>query len=244
MKYKPMPISPPFFEIGPKTYLYGAKMLALALSVDQASEITGVRVILTPQYVDIPAVVRETKNVYVFAQHMDPCLPGRGVGAVLAESLKEAGAHGVLLNHAERKMTLHDLGCTIARARETGLASMVCADNLTEALAAARFAPDIILVEPEVLIGTSEHEPAARGPVVRINEEIKRINSSIQILHGGGIASPEDAAAIIRLGADATGCTSAIICAEDPAAAAWEMLWAVHAAWEEQIHTGGKHGSV
>jgi triosephosphate isomerase len=236
VRYKPLPIPPPFFEIGPKTYLYGTKMLDLALAVDQMSEVTGVRVILTPQYVDIPSVVKKTKNIYVFAQHMDPCRPGRGIGAVLAESLKEAGAHGVLLNHAERKMTLNDLGRAIARARETGLASMVCADNLTEALAIAQFAPDIILAEPELLIGTSENDPAARDHVVRINEEIRELNPSIQVLHGGGIASPEDAAAIIRLGADATGCTSAIICAEDPAAAAWKMLQAVHAAWEERPH--------
>ena len=31
-------IHPPFFEIGPKTYVYGKDALAIALAADQASE--------------------------------------------------------------------------------------------------------------------------------------------------------------------------------------------------------------
>jgi triosephosphate isomerase len=204
--------------------------------VDTASAENDVRVILTPQYVDIPAVVNNTKNVYVFAQHMDPNPPGRGIGAVLAEALKEAGAHGVLLNHAERKMTLSDIGRSIKRARETGLVSMVCADNTAEAQAVARFSPDIILAEPEALIGTSGNRGEVEKYVAFIKEAIGQINPSIQILYGGGISSPKDAADVIRLGADATGCTSAIVCNENPAQAAADMLQAVHAAWKE-THT-------
>jgi triosephosphate isomerase len=130
-------------------------------------------------------------------------------------------------------MTLSDVGRAVERAREVGLISMVCADNLAEARAIAQFSPDIILAEPEALIGTAGNNAASRSYVTLINEAIKGINSSIQILHGGGIACPKDASDIIRLGADATGCTSAIICSEDPVKAAWEMLRAVHAAWEE-----------
>jgi triosephosphate isomerase len=235
LKSKSFPILPPFFEIGPKTYLYGRKMLDLALAIDQAAADTGVSVILSPQYVDIPAIARETKHIYVFAQHMDPCKPGRGIGAVLAESLREAGAVGVILNHAERKMTVGDLAQAIERAHETGLAAMVCADNLTEALAVAQFGPDIILAEPEAMIGTSGNN-TARDQVAGINEAIRRLNPDIQVLHGGGIASPQNAADIIRLGADATGCTSAVVCAADPAKAASEMLQAVIAAWHERTH--------
>ena len=46
----------------------------------------------------------------------------------LAESVKEAGAVGVMLNHAEKKLTLDVIKQTIARADEVGLATIVCAD--------------------------------------------------------------------------------------------------------------------
>jgi triosephosphate isomerase len=243
MKSSRIPIPPPFFEIGPKTYLYGSKMLALARAVDGAVETLGVRVILTPQYVDIPLIAGATKNVYVFAQHMDPNPPGRGIGRVLAEALKEAGAQGVLLNHAECKMTVSDLRRAIDRAREVGLATMVCADNTAEVMAVAQFAPDIILAEPESLIGTSGSDISARAYVTAINEMVKKINPKIQILHGGGISCPNDAADIIRLGADATGCTSAVVCKEDPISADLAMLRAVGVAWEERGSSPKKSGA-
>ena len=46
-------ISVPFFEIGPKSYLYGDDVLALALAADKASEKYGVDVIFTCPVVEI-----------------------------------------------------------------------------------------------------------------------------------------------------------------------------------------------
>ena len=116
-------IEPPFFEIGPKAYLFGERMLKLAIAADIASKKYDVRIILTPQYTDIRQIAQETDNIFVFAQHMDPLPIGRGLGSVLPEAIKAAGATGVMLNHAERPMSISDLYKTIKRADEVGLIS-------------------------------------------------------------------------------------------------------------------------
>ena len=46
-------IEPPFFEIGPKAYMYGDEMVSLAKIIDAAAKKYDVRVILTPQPTDI-----------------------------------------------------------------------------------------------------------------------------------------------------------------------------------------------
>src|SRR5512143_3413187 len=118
--YRGLKITPPFFEIGPKAYLYGEAMLTLSKHADAMSQKYAVQVILTPQYVDIAAVACEMKKALVFAQHMDSIPIGRGIGAVLPEAVKAAGAAGVLLNHAEKKLEREDLERTMRRADEVG----------------------------------------------------------------------------------------------------------------------------
>ena len=44
---------------------------------------------------------------------MDPLVPGRGMGHVLPELLKEAGAEALFLNHEENPKTVSDLYATI-----------------------------------------------------------------------------------------------------------------------------------
>jgi len=87
-------IRPPFFEIGPKAYMYGRQLVDLARRADALSREHDVQVILTPQAVDIAAVSAAVERVLVFAQHMDSLRPGRGVGSVLPEAIRAAGASG------------------------------------------------------------------------------------------------------------------------------------------------------
>ena len=96
-------ITPPFFEIGPKAYLYGEQVLALARHADAMSAKYGVQIIFTPQSVDIRLLALEMQRVLVFAQHMDSLEVGRGIGSVLPEAVKAAGAAGVLLKSCRKK---------------------------------------------------------------------------------------------------------------------------------------------
>ena len=133
-------IRAPFFEIGPKSYLYGKDVLDLALAADAAAEKYGVDIIFTCPVVDIRAVAQATRYIHVFAPHMDPLYPGRGLADTLPESLVAAGAEGVMLNHVEKPVDFETLAKTIKRAEEVGLTTIVCADSgLADALSTALF---------------------------------------------------------------------------------------------------------
>ena len=154
-------------------------MLRLAKEIDRIAVKYDVDIIVTPQYTDIRLLAENTERILVFAQHMD-CLPvGRGLGSVLPEAVKAAGAKGVMLNHAEKPLDRETLAKTIARADEVGLGTIVCADTLGE------------------------------------------IAAVYNVIHAGALA---------------TGSTSGIMKAADPAAMTEEMISALRRAWDE-LHT-------
>lgn len=225
-------ITPPFFEVGPKAYLYGEDALALALEAEQASKLTGVSVIYTPQLTDLRLIAGSTQELYLCAQHMDPLRPGKGQGSILPEALKAAGARCAMLNHAERPMSLGALCQAVTRAREAGLMSVVCADSCAEATMLAELSPNILVVEPTELIGTGITSDEA---LVRASTEaVKAVNPNIQVLQGAGISSPEDVYRTIYAGADATGSSSAVCKAADPGKMLREMLIAARQAYEDR----------
>ena len=206
-------------------------MLKLAKAVDKIAYKYDLDIIVTPQYADIRLLAENTENLHIYAQHMDSLVPGRGLGSVLAESIKEAGAVGVMLNHAEKKLTLDQVRATIARADEVGLATIVCADSVDEVAAIAKMEPNLIVAEPTELIGTGV--ASDMGYVKDTIEAVRKINPNIMVLQGAGISGPDDVANVIRAGAQATGCTSGILKAADPEAAAEEMLYALRKTWNE-----------
>ncbi len=237
--YKGLSIKPPFFELGPKAYLYGRRLLELALFADYLCEKYDVRIIITPQCVDIPLLVNETKRILVFAQHIDGLSIGRGIGSVLPEAVKEAGAVGSLLNHVEKKLSLTEIKRTIIRADEVGLATMVCADTAQEAVEIAKLKPNILLVESPNLIEAGKREIVDQQEIQNINQMIWQANPEILVLHGGGISSGDDVYNIIKSGAQATGSTSGVILSADPQAKLEEMIRALRQAWDE-IHPEGE----
>lgn len=226
-------IRPPFFEIGPKAYLYGEKMLALAKVIDRVAAKYDLDVIVTPQYTDIPLIAQNTERIHVYAQHMDPLPVGRGLGSVLPEAVKAAGAVGVMLNHAERPVTPDVLKATIERADEVGLATIVCASTVEEVAAVAKMHPNLIVAEPTELIGTGT--TSDMGYVKATIEAVREIDPEIMVLQGAGISTGKDVYDVIKAGAFATGSTSGIIKAADPYAMVEEMLSALRRAWDE-IH--------
>ena len=228
--YQGIAIKPPFFEIGPKAYLYGEDVVRLARKADEASAKYGVQVLFTAQYTDLPVLAQETRNLLLVAPHMDPLRPGRGLGAVLPEAVKAAGAHGVMLNHAEKPITYATLKQTIARADEVGLFTIVCADSIAEAQAVALLQPNIVVAEPTELIGTGA---GSDMDYVRASiQAVKAVAPEVHVLQGAGIHSGKDVYDVIYAGAEATGSSSGIVTAADMAAMVDEMLSAVRAAWD------------
>ncbi|MBQ4575090.1 MAG: triose-phosphate isomerase [Clostridia bacterium] len=229
--YKGCTIKPPFFEIGPKAYLYGEEVLALAKAADELSIEFDVDIIFTPQPCDIRMIAQNTKRLHVFAQHMDSLKPGRGLGSILPEAVKAAGADGVMLNHAEKKLTLEEIKATIERADEVGLATIVCSDTVEELRAICEMHPNMIVAEPTALIGTGQ--ASDMGYVKATLAAAAEIDPEVMVLQGAGISNGQDVYNVIAAGAVATGSTSGIIRAEDPVAAAREMIAALRKAWDE-----------
>lgn len=199
----------PFFEIGPKSYLYGDDILTLAKAADAAAERYQVDIIFTTPLVELRRVAENTQFIHVFAPHMDALRPGRGLADVLPESLVAAGAEGVMLNHCEKPISIADLKATIQRADEVGLVTIVCADSIAEASAIAHLNPNIIVAEPTELIGTGKASDEAY--VEASTRAVKDVNPEILVLQGAGIKCYDDVYRNILAGADATGSSSGIV---------------------------------
>ncbi len=225
-------ISEPFFEYGPKCYMYGETLLNMAKGLDALSAKYNVDVILDVPDTEIYNIAKNTSKIHVYSQHMDSIPVGRGMGRSLPEALKAAGAVGVMLNHAEHKLTLDEIERAIRRAEEVGLATMVCADSIEEVKAIAKLAPDILVAEPTELIGTGK--PADKAYVDEVIRVIREINPLIRPFPSAGISKGEDCYNIIKAGSAASGCSSAIAKSDNPLKLAEEMISAVRRAYDER----------
>lgn len=222
----------PFLIVNPKSYLYGKESLELALAADQVAADTGLQMYFTCPYADIRMIKENTKHVIVCAQSFDPLTPGRGMGHVLPESLKEAGADAVFLNHAENPKTVNDLYKCIKRAKELDMTTVVCADSTVEAKAVACMDADIVLAEPTDLIGTGKvADDSYTTDVVKCLNEV---NPNVLVMIASGVSTAEDCYNVVKLGADGTGATSGILNAPSPAQRVREMAEAIVKAWNER----------
>ena len=229
--YKNYKIKEPFFEYGPKCYMYGDVLLNIAKGLDELSEKYDVDIILDVPDTEIRNIAKNTKRIHVYSQHMDSIPVGRGMGRTLPEALVDAGAVGVMLNHAEHKLTIDEIKAAIERADSVGLATMVCADSIDEVKAIAKLGPNILVAEPTELIGTGK--PADKEYVDEVIDCIRSINPEIKPFPSAGISKGEDCYNIIKAGSSASGCSSAIAKAENPLALAEEMIKSVRLAWDE-----------
>ena len=108
----------------------------------------------------------------------------------------------------------------------------MCADSIAEASAIARLGPDIIVAEPSELIGTGT--ASDEEYVLASTKAVKDVDPSIYVLQGAGISNADDVYRVIRAGADATGSSSAVCKAKDPAKMIREMFQAARQAYDER----------
>jgi triosephosphate isomerase len=201
-----------------KTYTEatGRRAVDLAKKAEKVSKETGVYVGVAPQFSDISAIA-EAVRIPVFAQHVDPIKPGSFTGHVLAESVKEGGAVGTLINHSERQLRLSDINEIINLTRELKLISLVCANNPNISAAVAALKPDLIAIEPPELIGSGIPVSKAKPEVVTGTVELVReISRKVTILCGAGISHGDDVATALKLGTEGVLVASGIVKAKDP----------------------------
>ena len=191
----------------------------MAKYAQQVSEKFGVMVAVAPQAADIRLVSQQVK-VPVFAQHIDPIAAGSHTGHMLAESVLEAGASGVIINHSERRLRADVIEDTIVRARGLGLTTTVCANTPGIAEAIAALNPDMVAVEPPELIGSGVAVSKAKPEIITDTvSRIRRINKDVMILCGAGITSGNDVREALRLGTQGVILASGVVKAKNQLAA-------------------------
>ena len=228
MKVRP---TPPFFETSVKSYIYGDAVIEYAKAVDKAAMKYDIDAIFITPYTEIRRVAENTERLIVLAPYMDTLRPGRGMADVLPEAIKAAGAHGVLINHCEKPMTLSAIKETIDRANELELITFACADSIAEAKAIAQFEPDIINPEPTDLIGTDQ--ASDMNYVKETLRVIKGMFPNILVEQAAGITRGSQIYEFIMAGNDGAGSASGILKSSDPFALLDEMICYVRRAKDD-----------
>lgn len=209
-----------------KTYLEstGERALKLAKISEEVANETGINIAVSPQHADIWRIAGEV-NIPVLAQHIDPVDTGGHTGSVLLESVKEAGASGTLINHSEQRLKLADIDVVVKKAKNAGMISVVCTNNVETSAAAATLKPDFVAIEPPELIGSGIPVSKAEPEVVEGTVDvIHKIGPNVKILCGAGISTGEDMKAALDLGTEGVLLASGIILADDPKKALLDLV--------------------
>ncbi|MBI5753603.1 triose-phosphate isomerase [Candidatus Peregrinibacteria bacterium] len=190
----------------------GDNALELARIHERVAKETGASLAIAVNPIDL-ARVAEAVNIPVFAQHLDPIKFGGHTGHILPDLIKEAGAYGTLLNHAEYPIGNEKIIKSLERCREVGLFTVLCADTPETARDLVKYNPDLIAVEPPELIG-GDISVSKAGP--HIIENAVRMVGENKVLVGAGIRDPEDVTIALSLGAVGVLLASGVTKAKDP----------------------------
>lgn len=196
----------PFFSVSPKSYLIGQELLDLALIADKLAGEIDSTIFFTAPLPELANIVKNTENMIITSQSADGLGLGKGMGRPLLESLNEIGVKATFINHMEAQLTFKEIIAAISKARELDIISIVCVDTAEEARIISYADPDIILCEPNDLIGTGR--TSNDSYVHETIKEIKKVNPDILIMEGAGITKGSDVSRIVKLGADGTGVSS------------------------------------
>jgi len=209
-----------------KTYLEGTGegAVKIAQACKEVAEQSGIEIAVAPQLPDIYRVASQV-DIPVFSQHLDGVGAGSFTGHAFAPCIKDAGAVGTLVNHSERRLILADIDASITAAKDAGLTTIVCTNNVATTAAAAALAPDYVAVEPPELIGTGIPVSKADPEVVRNSVDmVAKVNPDVSVLCGAGISRGEDLKAALELGSVGVLLASGIVKAPDPKAALEELV--------------------
>ena len=184
------------------------KLLAAAKTVSQT---TGVPIIPCAQATDIYRIKQEL-GIEVWAQHVDPIDPGRNAGWISPYAVKQAGATGTVLNHAEHPINPEIIQQIIVKAHQYDLKTLVLCETIDLAQRVSAWNPDFIGYEKGALIA---------GSVAMIDQEEANIKQLAQTLPqplivGAGITSAAHVRKTLAAGAKGVILASAFVKATDP----------------------------
>lgn len=199
----------------------GQRGLDLCQYASEVSLLTGVRIIVAPQFVDLREACQICNDVY--AQHVDSAEQGAYTGTNTAEAIRAAGCKGSLVNHSERRIGEEQIAAVLNRMKEADLESMLCTKDTAESVALAKYQPTFIAVEPPELIGSGISVSTAKPEIVSGTvEAVARVNRT-PVLCGAGVSNAHDVKKAVELGAKGVLLASAYVKAKDPKALLLEM---------------------
>ncbi|MBI4438815.1 triose-phosphate isomerase [Candidatus Woesearchaeota archaeon] len=218
-------LNEPFIIINYKTYPSGTGRKAedTAKACIQQAQQAGKQVIIAAQAADIYRLSR--LSAPIIAQHIDPVDQGKNTGFITAESVKEAGAIGTLINHAEHKISIQSIQQTVEKAHKNGLLAIACAATTREAEAIAKpCSPDYIAIEPPELIGGNISVSKARPEIITETIQSVRKIRPIPVICGAGINGKEDVKKAVELGTKGVLVANYVMGAEDRKKAVEELV--------------------
>ncbi len=215
----PVDFKRPVIVVNFKAYCVGKNASALAEIIEKEAVSFGVQAVVCVQPSDIHAI-----SMPVFAQHV-AIGNGAFTGSINANAVKQAGAIGTLLNHAEKRI-MSKVKEHIKTAKNAGLSTLVCVQSLAELRKVAKYSPDAVAIEIPSLIGTKNSISSEMPELVSDAAELGR-KLKIPVLCGSGINTIDDVKKSFELGAKGILVSSAIVNAEHPGKIIREMFGAV-----------------
>jgi triosephosphate isomerase len=201
----------------------GKNAVRLAKICERMGKLGDVEMIVAVQEQDLYRVSCQV-SIEVFAQHVDPIGFGAFTGHDLPEGMKESGAKGTLINHAEHRLDLATIKKTVERAKEAGLRTVVCANTPELAAKIARFSPDFIAIEPSELIGSEKSVSTAKPEIISGTiKKVQKVNK-VPVLCGAGVKDGNDVRVALKLGAAGILASSHIVKAKEPEKVLKELI--------------------
>ncbi len=196
-----------------KTYkeATGEKAVYLCQIVKKVINEFNIPIIPILQPTDIYRVKKEV-GIEIWAQHADPIDPGRHFGWLSPYSLKEAGASGVVINHAERPLDEETIKKIITKAKIYQLKTLVLCQTVDLAKKVELWEPDYIGYEKEELI-------AGSLSMVDVEEEnIKKLANNLNksLIIGAAISTKEHVRKTLLFGGKGVILASAFVLAKNP----------------------------
>ncbi len=217
-------IKTPLIAINFKTYSQatGAKAVKLAKVCESVAKQQHASILVAVETADIYRIAKAV-TIPVFSEHVDGVDFGAHTGKVLAESIKEDGALGTLLNHSEDQYAWKDLIAAVEHSKAAGLQIIICADTVAKAKRVATLKPDFIAYEPPELIGGNVSVTTRPQAIVKVVKAIRSVNKSVKILVGAGVKTGEDVRVALKLKTSGVLLASGVAASKNPKAALLDL---------------------
>ncbi len=162
----------------------------------------------------------------IFAQHCDNATYGSSTGKILPEYLRDLGVAGVVLNHSENRFgDFETLQKTVAKAKETGLTVVLCAESAEEGEKfSQKTDADFIAVEPPELIGGDISVSTAQPEL--ITNSSAKIGAE-KLLIGAGIKNGNDVKIAVEKGSAGVLLASGVTKSNDPKSVLLDLVSAL-----------------